>query len=558
MNTKDYRKLRLKLSSTMLLFSLVPLLVLGFIIHDQFKRAFMGKLKGQMQVIVNNKRSSIDMFLNERISQLKTLAQTHTYTELSRQKVLESVFRTVKANSGSFVDMGVIDAEGNHAAYVGPYPLRQFNYKNEQWFHEAMLKGVSVSDVFMGFRNFPHIIIAVSVHEGESIWILRATIDSDVFDELVRTVQLGDAGDAWLVNRSGKLQTTPRFSGTVLDPSPLPMLASCSDAHVDEVDFSGARRIVGRAWLNRTPWLLVVLEDPTEEMSPLIRTQWIVFTLLGVVMLLIIVGAMRSTNATVRQLMNAEREKAALDASLMQASKMAALGKLAAGVAHEVNNPLTLIQESAGWVKDLLTEEDPKAIVNFDEIEDAVNKVETHVERARSVTHRMLGFARSMEPMQENVNINDIVAQTLAFLENEALYRNIKLTTEFRDDLPRITTDTAQVQQVLLNITENAIDAVGKDGSVTLRTTYESSAEQVSVIITDTGPGLCREELGRLFDPFYTTKEVGEGTGLGLAIAYSIMQKLGGTILVESTPGTGTTFDVRLPAHVAPGMAPGA
>ncbi|NJB68066.1 two-component system NtrC family sensor kinase [Desulfobaculum xiamenense] len=558
MNTQDYRRLRLKLSSTILLFSLVPLLALGFIIHDQFKRAYTGKVKGQMQVIVNNKRSSIDMFLDERISQLKTLAQTHTFGELSRQKALEAVFRTVQVNSGSFVDMGVIDADGNHTAYVGPYPLKHVNYKNEQWFHEAMLKGVYVSDVFMGFRNFPHIIVAVSAHEGDRNWILRATIDSDVFDSLVRTVQLGDAGDAWLVNRDGQLQTTPRFSGKVLDPSPLPMLAPCPGARVDDMDLDGSRRIVGRAWLNRAPWLLVVLEDPTEEMSPLFRTQWIVMTLLGVVMILILIGTMLSTNSTVRKLINAEREKAALDASLMQASKMAALGKLAAGVAHEVNNPLSLIQESAGWIKDLLTEEDPESIANFEEIEDAVNKIELHVDRARSVTHRMLGFARRMEPMQENVDVNDIAAQTLTFLENEALYRNIELTAEFRRDLPRVTTDTAQVQQVLLNITENAIDAVEKDGSVTLRTGYDRDAEQVFITVTDTGSGIPREDLGRIFDPFYTTKKVGEGTGLGLAIAYSIMQKLGGTILVDSTPGDGTTFDVRLPVHSAPGMANGA
>ena len=157
-------------------------------------------------------------------------------------------------------------------------------------------------------------------------------------------------------------------------------------------------------WLNLKDWLLVIKDDPREEFTPLYRARGLLILLLSGGSLLVIGGAVIVSNATVRQLVRAEREKAVLDASLTQSSKMAALGKLAAGVAHEVNNPLAIIMEKAGWMRDLLSEEDVKGSPNFQEFEDAVSKIEFHVRRAKEVTHRLLGFARRMTqtPLQSS------------------------------------------------------------------------------------------------------------------------------------------------------------
>ncbi len=247
------------------------------------------------------------------------------------------------------------------------------------------------------------------------------------------------------------------------------------------------------------------------------------------------------------KVIEADRRQAMLDASLMQSSKMAALGKLAAGVAHEVNNPLMLIRENAGWIRDLLSEEDPVRMAHHNEIEEAANKIEQHVDRAKGITHRMLGFGRRMEPMQENVPLNVLTEQTVKFLESEALHRSITIHKDFDAELPAITTDTAQVQQVILNVLDNAIDAVGQGGAITVRTGATESGHEVFVAVTDTGGGISPDVLEHIFDPFYTTKKAGEGTGLGLAICYSIMEKLGGRIVAESTPGNGATFTVLLP-----------
>ena len=188
--------------------------------------------------------------------------------------------------------------------------------------------------------------------------------------------------------------------------------------------------------------------------------------------LLIIIGAVFTTRSMMKELMRMERKKAASDELMMQSSKMAALGKMAAGIAHEINNPLAVIGEKAGWIKDLLNMEDVSHSENFQEFADAVNKIEYHIVRAKTITHRLLGFARRMEPVTEKVNVNEVLDETIDFLENEARYRNIEIQTDYSPDLPLTISDSSQLQQVFLNILNNAIDAIGKDGEITIKTKH--------------------------------------------------------------------------------------
>ena len=242
---------------------------------------------------------------------------------------------------------------------------------------------------------------------------------------------------------------------------------------------------------------------------------------------IISLGAFLTTRAMMKELLRMERKKAASDEVAMQSSKMAALGKMAAGIAHEINNPLAVIGEKAGWMKDLLGMEDVAQSENFQELSDAVNKIEYHVVRAKTVTHRLLGFARRMEPMAERININEILDESIDFLENEARYRNIDIQTNYAPDLPLITTDQAQLQQVFLNIINNGIDAVGKDGEITINTRTTSKNHEICVEISDNGPGIPKDVLSKIFDPFFTTKEVGKGTGLGFIHLLQYHRKIG-------------------------------
>ena len=543
----SYKPIYRKIVATTLCFAIIPLFAVGFGIYQQFSGIYRAKILENLRNRSDNRRSSIELFLDERVSQLNTLAYTQSFAQLSDEEYLGRVFTLLQMRSKSYVDLGIIDPDGNHVAYVGPYQLKGLNYKNEEWFHETMLRGTYISDVFTGFRKLPHFIIAIMRREGDRSWILRATIDTDIFDAMVKAAQLGKGGDAFVINSKNVLQTRPRFGGELLSTVQYPSFPRFSGTHVEEMELDGENALVGLSWLKNKDWLLVIKEPPLENLLPLLRARFLAIGLVTAGVLVILAGASLIARSMVRQLLKMDREKALLDASLMQSSKMAALGKLAAGIAHEVNNPLAVIKEKVGWIRDLMSEEDIQGSENYKEFDEAVRKIDYHVDRAKKVTHRLLGFARRMEPIQEKVDLNALLSETLDFLSNEAHYRNIQIRTTFDPGLPTTVSDSSQIQQVVLNIVNNAIDAIGKAGVIEIKTGFRRDKRELTVVVTDNGPGIPNDVIGKIFDPFFTTKQYGMGTGLGLSISYSIIEKLGGRIAVESEVGKGSTFTLYLP-----------
>jgi two-component system NtrC family sensor kinase len=553
-----YKKLRWQIITTIISFSVLPLLVLGAVIYQQFSASYSAKIMESLKTLAENRRASLDLFFEERVAQLTTLAGTHSLEKLKDEDYLHKVFNIIQTRSRSYIDLGVIDEEGSHLAYVGPYYsiLKGVNYKNEEWFSAVMASGVYISDVFTGFRKIPHFIIAVMVRERNKNWILRATIDSEIVDNQVRAGMIGKHGDAFLVNRDNILQTNPRFHGKLLEPvscvrykEECPNFSGATSTMVEEKAVGGMERLYGVSVLQNKRWVLVIIEDPTEQLSPLFSARYLGL-LIGLAGILVIVfGAFFTSRAMMKELEEMERKKAASEDLVIQSSKMAALGKMAAGIAHEINNPLAVIGEKAGWMKDLLRKEDLAHSTNFQEFADSVGKIEHHINRAKKITHRLLSFGRRMEPVTERVDINHTLEETIEFLLNEARYRNIEIQTEFDAELPQITSDSAQLQQVFLNIINNGIDAIGKNGFIYIKTNHLAKNNRVAIEITDNGPGIPKQMLDKIFDPFFTTKEVGRGTGLGLSISYSIVEKLGGRMMVASEEGKGSTFTIYLPVE---------
>lgn len=226
---------------------------------------------------------------------------------------------------------------------------------------------------------------------------------------------------------------------------------------------------------------------------------------------------------------------------LVSSEKMASLGKLAAGIAHEINNPLGGILIYASLMLEDLPQEDPKRA--------DLARIVQEAGRCKEIVKGLLEFARQTEPKREPTDINRAINDGLFFLVNQALFHNIRIVKEFDPFLPFVSGNPGQLKQVFMNIIVNAAEAMHGNGTLTIRTSASADGRTVSIEFTDTGEGIPEENLSRIFDPFFTTKDIGKGTGLGLATSFGIIEEHGGKICVRSKVGEGATFQIELPVH---------
>jgi signal transduction histidine kinase len=239
----------------------------------------------------------------------------------------------------------------------------------------------------------------------------------------------------------------------------------------------------------------------------------------------------------------AEQEERIRNAGIEQI--LGPVGDLAAGIAHEINNPVGIMVEEAGWIDDLLQEANLPDNESLQELKRALKQIRTQGERCKQITHKLLSFAQRTDPRLRDVRMNDLIETVLASFTTR-IPPGVTITTQYDPNLPIVSASPSEMQQVLLNLISNAMDAIDRDdGVVTVRTGIE--ADQVVIEVADNGRGISKAQIGRIFDPFFTTKAVGKGTGLGLSICYGLVKKHGGSITVESEPGLGSTFRVRLP-----------
>jgi signal transduction histidine kinase len=250
-------------------------------------------------------------------------------------------------------------------------------------------------------------------------------------------------------------------------------------------------------------------------------------------------------SSLVRKVVKTQEQKCFLDLQLIQSQKLAAIGELSTGLAHEINNPLAIIGQEAEWARHQLRVEKPDK-KNLGELKDSLDEISRQVERCAEVTRRVLDFARKRDPLVQGTDINKLLEDMAKLVEREVSYKGISIIRRYRIDLPPALTDPPLLRQVVLNLLNNAAYAVGQNGRIVIQTRIHDNGE-IEIEISDTGCGIPKENLNRIFDPFFTTKPPGKGTGLGLSLCQNIVVRLGGTITVQSEPGKGTAFTVRLP-----------
>jgi len=287
----------------------------------------------------------------------------------------------------------------------------------------------------------------------------------------------------------------------------------------------------------------LIVKDKNELMRPWYNTRRKLFGFLGASIATILIVILGIVTLLVNKIYLADEKRLLAVRQAEHANKMASIGRLAAGVAHEINNPLEIINQKAGLIKDLFTYK--KEYGADEKLTDLVDWIISSVGRCGKITQRLLSFARHMEVTTDKVQLREVVDEVIGLLGKEAVYGGITVELDVDQHLPVLLTDRGKLQQIFLNLVNNAMAAMPNGGKLEITARRADTCLVIQVI--DTGCGIEKGDIHRIFEPFFSTKRKQGGTGLGLSITYGLVKELRGEITVESEVGKGTRFTITLP-----------
>jgi two-component system NtrC family sensor kinase len=562
MEKSPYTGIRRFVLAIMILVPSIPFLLALGIWNHSFSRSIEESTIASMKRISADHRQMIESFLSERTHDLEQIANTIGFAELVKPDVLSSVFRQLQRTSSAFVDLGVFDAAGVHVAYHGPYNLTGKLYRDTPWFQQTLENGVYISDVFLGYRNIPHFIIAVAKREKDSAWVIRATVDSLRFNNLVRQIRIGKTGEAYLLNRDGVLQTDRRSGGNLMEtpPEKIPQPLNGQEIHTfihhqgDQEPF-----LYATTWLKDRNWMLVIRQEETDAFMALRKARMPILLICMIGGGCIMAAAFTLTGAIVRKMERTDAEKALLNQQLIGASRLAELGEMSAGFAHEINNPLQIISTELSLIRTLRAEMMESGQIqsgeSTEEVTDSIDQIKLQIDRCARITAAILKFGRQGESRPEELDLTSVIPEIIEMVHKKAEVHGIRMEGRLPEGPIKVHADASRLQQVLLNLLNNAMDAIiesrgSAGGAITLDLSTGNNGS-ATIHVSDNGTGIAPENIKKIFSPFFTTKPVGKGTGLGLSVCYGIVQQMGGTMAVESTADKGSTFSIVLPTSDA-------
>ena len=542
---EHYRELHRKTIVRLLLMYMLPLVLLFIYFFIQYEIIVNESERLHLKAIAENQANTLNLFLIERVSNLSNLIDDPAVHSTPDSDKLKRILLNLQRTSRTFVDIGYFGPGGVQDAYAGPYPsLEQRNYSNEEWYRTLRDTDTSfiITDIYLGFRQKPHFTIAVSRFINGKFIVLRATLDPARFYEYISTLEGSQEAYTSIVNKEGFYQiVTPHLGSPLQEAAIVP--PESPHLGIEEIEVNGSRITYAYSWLQEARWALIIEEISTAKGGIFSghRLRVIAISLLAFLLTLSII--LHRSKKVVQMQMETDSARAQLG----QAAKLASLGELAAGIAHEINNPLAVITEQAGLIKDMMNPEFGYTITP-EELLEYLDNIQESAFRCRDITRKLLGFVRKTEFELKLHNIHTLIDSVVdGLLGPELIVENIKIVRDYDDAVPMIETDGNQLQQVFLNIIKNGIDAIGeKPGRIELSTRL--AQKMIRISISDDGKGMTPAQLEKIFMPFFTTKEVGKGTGLGLSVSYGIIKNLGGTIEVKSVFGQGSTFIISLPA----------
>jgi two-component system NtrC family sensor kinase len=559
MKSNPYGALKKTILTCMILVPFIPFILSLGIGYYNFAASLETNAVASMKRIVRDHRQMIESFLMERKADLEFIVNTYSFEELRRPQRLEHAFENLQKASQAFVDLGIFDENGLHVAYKGPFQLSGKDYHLAPWFKAVIENGFFISDVFLGYRQVPHFVIAVARKDPDRRWVIRATIDSNVFNDLVKKVRIGETGEAYLLDARGVFQTDRRSGGILMHQDP--DREKYGPIHEGIKTFIGTDAwgetfLYATTWLKDKQWLLVVRQEKADAFHALHRAVYLIVLTSALGGAAIVAVAFFVTGLIVRRMQRMDREKDQLGEQLIRAGRLAEIGEMAAGFAHEINNPLQIIKSEYALMEmilaDLKASGQLKPSENLTDLKDSIDQIKHQVDRCADITQAILQFGRKGEPVSQDISLGGFIPEVVGMVARKAGVHGIAIEQHIAADSPPVYGDPRHLQQVLVNLLNNAIDATiarhGASGGIIRIASGVSENRHVTITVSDNGSGISAENLKKIFTPFFTTKPVGKGTGLGLSVCYGIVDKMGGNMSVASRENVGTTFTIRLPS----------
>ncbi len=406
-------KLRLRLGS--LAVFLVPILALSLYFHFQFTFTLKESAKLKLIAISESQSNTVDLFLQERVVNIFSQFQSEEFNLAPSQYTMDNYLKNLRRVSDAFIDVGFLNEKGVQIGYAGPLSYLQDKiYTKERWF-EALVeqdRNYFISDIYLGFRNKPHFTIAVKQIIDGNLCVMRSTLDPDKFYMFLRTISKGKGVESALVNNDGLYQIVDPDRGKLFDLSDF-QPTNKTGSGIQEVRKNNATILAAYSWLKETPWALIVKEPLNISHWQMYRARRII-----IVSTILIVGFTAlviwfTINSLIQRAQQNSEKREELQMQLLHASKLASVGELATGVAHEINNPLAIVIATSGVIRDMLNPE-----FNLDHSPESICKeldtIDSAVFRARTITQQLLDYGRKNPPRPVACNLNKLLDDVMS------------------------------------------------------------------------------------------------------------------------------------------------
>jgi two-component system NtrC family sensor kinase len=488
---------------------------------------------------------SIHFRLESALSALDAFGVVH---DSKNPDALDAFFTRMKATHEWLDGVTIMDEQGRPLASVGSpgqAPASAFSALIQ---NTGYRPAPIVTDVQATPDETPRFFMAALLGGIESRQIICLSANAETFSSLLDRVRLGRTGEVFLVNANGTLQTRSVMHRGILDTMDGQLAQTTAQSEGTQIrEWNGSRMWFTVSHIESNPaWRLVAQREEGEILQT--RDNWMKrFAALGAVCLIALAGIAFLAAGRIRRIQTEiEEEQAKLADHCLQTQKLDAISQLGVGIAHEVNNPLAIIGEEAGWMQDVLKNDALKEAPGTSDLRESLRQITMQIGRCREITHKLLSFGGKSDGIITDVDINIIIKDIVALRRREFSQRNIEIVELPAQDLPVVHTESTLLRHLLLNLINNSMDAMPEGGRITIAA-GRSDDGGVIIKVQDTGFGIPEENLARIFEPFFTTKPPGKGAGLGLSISHGIMQRIGGEIFVTSEPGKGTTVTIELP-----------